>query len=58
MKGKENMKKQTEFTVYDGDSLGFIAHWIADATSDISEKYGQKVKSFKITITVEDKEES
>lgn len=52
------MKKQTEFTVYDGDSLGFIAHWIADATSDISEKYGQKVKSFKITITVEDKEES
>lgn len=49
------MKKQTEFIVYDGDSLNFIADWVADATCDISEENGNKIQSFKITVIVEEK---
>lgn len=49
-------KKELEFRVFDGDSLTFIGHEIANATCDISESKSDKVKSFKIKIVVEAEE--
>lgn len=50
---------QQEFIVYNGDSLQFIANWLADASCDISESLGYDIRKFKIVINIkniEDKE--
>lgn len=50
------MIKKEEFIVHDGDSLDFIAYWLANRSCDISEELGYEVKKFKIVISIENKE--
>lgn len=42
-----------EFIAYDGDSLQFIANWLADASCDISETLGYDANKFKIIVSIE-----
>jgi len=50
-------KKELEYRVFDGDSLNFISHEIANASCDISDSKENKIKSFKIKITIETEED-